>query len=138
MARPRKTNAERVAVHSRRKNATVYASPAVMPPADRRWHSRARRWYEDLEMCPQAVHYQLSDWNLAWVAAVDLSDWLSLDPEERLRRKPTLWMQSQRLLMTTHLNRVNGRMEVEPAGQPESPGAVFAPSNVVALKDRFG
>ena len=137
MARQRKSNAERGDRHLDRDNNNVYSSPAKMPPSDRRWHSRARRWYEDLRKSPQSIHYYLSDWDLAWIAAEDLSCWLKLQDEDKTRRNPTIWLQSQRKLMTTHMDRLNGRLEVLPP-EADPAGAFAAPDNVVDLKSRFG
>ena len=138
MARQRKTSAARVDVHKNRRHEVIYASPAEQPPADRRWHPRARRWYEQLARSPQSVHYHLSDWNLAWFAALNLSDWLKLDQGGRLNRIPQLFMQSQRKLMTTHMDRLNGRIEVEaPPDAFVQEAAESAAENVLSLQNRF-
>lgn len=137
MARSRKPNAARHHREKARRSAVTYASPCPMPPANRKWHPRARRWYEGLSKSPQAVHYQRSDWDLAWAAATNLSDWYEMPPVERIARNPTTFMQAQRLLMTTHINRLNGKMEVVPDAPPGE-SVESAPDNVVPLQERFG
>ena len=83
-----------------------------MPPPDDGWCDEATEWYESLAESAQAIYYEPSDWQVARIVAQELTDYLSLAPEQRGASKLRVITQTMDKLLVTHGSRMRAHIEV--------------------------
>lgn len=122
------------------------AKGSKMPPADKRWHRIARRWYESLGESGQSEFYESSDWALAQIVAEAISRDLKpvvigLDKNgkpvraERPMKGASLsaYLSSMTALMVSEGDRRRAGIELRKVASADEPEA---PSNVTSM-DKF-
>lgn len=90
-----------------------------MPPPDDGWCDEATEWYESLAESAQAIYYEPSDWQVARIVAQELTDYLSLAPEQRGASKLRVITQTMDKLLVTHGSRMRAHIEVAREGSNE-------------------
>lgn len=136
----RRTNTDPAGPVTKVPAAAGAASPrgkraAVMPSANREWHSIARRWYMSLARSGQREFYQPSDWMQAYVAAEILSRLLSAEKLSAVGI--AAWDAMAARLLVTEGDRRRMRIELEQPGKPDDPDAIAGVTSMAAWQSNL-
>lgn len=109
------------------------AAVVEVPPADERWHSAARGWYESLARSGQSAFYEPSDWATAYLIAESMSrdlkpQFVGVDGEGEpiVKAIPmrgaslAAYLKAMTALMVTEGDRRRARLELQ-RGQVDEP-----------------
>ena len=113
---------------------------AAQPEPSEAWNPIATRWYESLAESGQALYYQSSDWQHAWIVAEIISS--VFDDHEEGKKYPAMLLQTlfgeMTNLMTTEGSRRRLRLEIEREKQSDTAETAAVTSIMANYGKAFG